>query len=128
MAYLKNWSDNFFQKCFMGTSWVAVSINNIKTRASSEMTSRKNINMFYFNGVNVAKHWHVARYLPSLIALLILHVVCCIVIFKYWLRLKCNVISILFTSRDMSPELQLYQNGCSFCCSAKIIVDFAKII
>ena len=24
------------------------------------MTSRKNINIFYLNGVNVAKHWHVA--------------------------------------------------------------------
>ena len=44
----------------MGTSWVAISINNIKTRPSSEMTSRKNIKIFYFNGVNVAKHWHVA--------------------------------------------------------------------
>ena len=43
----------------MGTSWVAVSINNIKTRASSELTSRKNIKIFDFNGVNVAKHWHV---------------------------------------------------------------------
>ena len=60
MAYLKNWTDNFFQIFFMGTSWVAVSINNIKTRASREMTSRKNIKIFYFNGVNVAKHWHVA--------------------------------------------------------------------
>ena len=37
----------------MGTSWVAVSINNIKTRASSEMTSRKNIKIFDFNGVNL---------------------------------------------------------------------------
>ena len=53
MAYLKNWTDNFFQIFFMGTSWVAVSINNIKTRASSEMTSRKNIKNFDFNGVNV---------------------------------------------------------------------------
>ena len=60
MAYLKNWTDNFFQIFFRGTSWVAVSINNIKTRASREMTSRKNIKIFYFNGVNVAKHWHVA--------------------------------------------------------------------
>ena len=60
MAYLKNWIDNFFQIFFMGTSWVAVSINNIKIRASSEMTSRKNIKIFYCNGVNVAKHWHVA--------------------------------------------------------------------
>ena len=59
IAYLKNWTDNFFQVFFMGTSWVAVSINNIKTRASSEMTSRKNIKNFDFNGVNVAKHWHV---------------------------------------------------------------------
>ena len=56
----KNWTDNFFQIFFMGTSWVAVSINTIKTRASSEMTSRKNIKIFDFNGVNVAKHWHVA--------------------------------------------------------------------
>ena len=44
----------------MGTSWVAVSINNITTRASREMMSRKNIKIVYLNGVNVAKHWHVA--------------------------------------------------------------------
>ena len=37
MAYLKNWTDNFFQIFVMGTFWVAD-----------------------FNGVNVAKHWHVA--------------------------------------------------------------------
>ena len=43
MAYLKNWTDNFFQIFFIGTYWVAVSINNITTRASREMTSRKNI-------------------------------------------------------------------------------------
>ena len=60
MAYLKNWTDNFFQMFFMGTSWVAVSIKNIKTRASTEMTSRKNIKIFDFNGVNVTKNWHVA--------------------------------------------------------------------
>ena len=60
MAYLKNWTDNFFQIFFMGSSWVAVSINNIKTRASTEMTPRKNIKIFDFNGVKVAKHWHVA--------------------------------------------------------------------
>ena len=65
MAYLKNWIDNSFQIFIHGNllgsrQLVAVSINNIKTRASSEMTSRKNINIFYFNGVNVAKHWHVA--------------------------------------------------------------------
>ena len=53
MAYLKNWIDNFFQMFFMGTSWVAVSVNNIKTPASREMTSRKNIKIFDFNGVNV---------------------------------------------------------------------------
>ena len=58
MAYLKNCTDNFFQMFFMGTSWVAVSIINLKTRASREMTSRKK--SFDFNGVNVAKHWHVA--------------------------------------------------------------------
>ena len=44
----------------MGTSWVAVSINNITTRASREMTSRKNIKIFDFNGVNIATHWLVA--------------------------------------------------------------------
>ena len=60
MAHLKNWTDNFFQMFFMGTSWVAVSINNIKTRASREMTSRKNIKIFDFNGVNGAKHWDVS--------------------------------------------------------------------
>ena len=51
--YLKNWIDNFFQIFSMGTSWVAISITNIKTRASREMTSRKNIQIFYFNGVNL---------------------------------------------------------------------------
>ena len=47
---------------FMGTSWVALSIKNIKTRASREMTSRRQIfKIFYFNGEgNVAKHWNVA--------------------------------------------------------------------
>ena len=60
MVYLKNWIDNFFQIFFMGTFWVVVSINNIKTRASREMTSRKNIKILYFNGVNIAKHWHMA--------------------------------------------------------------------
>ena len=59
MTYLKNRTDNFLQIFLMGTSWIAVSINNI-IRASREMTSRKNINIFEFNGVNVAKHWHVA--------------------------------------------------------------------
>ena len=37
----------------MGTSWVAVSINNVTTRASREMTSRKNINILDFIGVKV---------------------------------------------------------------------------
>ena len=49
MAYLKNWTDNFFQIFFVGTSWVALSINNIKTRASREMTSRTNIIDSVFN-------------------------------------------------------------------------------
>ena len=40
-VYLKNWIDNFFQIFFMGTSWVALSIKNIKTRARREITSRK---------------------------------------------------------------------------------------
>ena len=60
MGYLKNWIDNFFQIFFMGTSLVAVSINNVTTRASRKMLSRKNIKIFYLNGVNVAKHGHVA--------------------------------------------------------------------
>ena len=44
----------------MGTSWVALSIKNIKTRVSREMTSRKKY--LACGG---------ARYLPSLIALFI---------------------------------------------------------
>ena len=60
MAYLKNWTDNLFQMFFMGTSWVAISIKNIKTRANREMTSQTNIKIFDINGVNVAKHWDVA--------------------------------------------------------------------
>ena len=34
--------------------------DNITTRASREITSQKHIKIFDFNGVNVAKHWHVA--------------------------------------------------------------------
>ena len=72
-VYLKNLADNFFQIFFMGTSWVALSITNIKTRASREMTSRKNIKMFDFNGGECfqALACGRARYLPSLIALLL---------------------------------------------------------
>ena len=33
-SYLKNWSDNFFKIFFMGTSWVALSIKNIKTQCT----------------------------------------------------------------------------------------------
>ena len=58
----------------MGTSWVAVSIHNITTQASREMTSRKNINIFDFNGGERCQALACggARYLPSLIALFIL--------------------------------------------------------
>ena len=76
MAYLKNWTDNFFQIFVMGTSWVAVSINNITTRASREMTSRKNIKMFDFNGMNVAKHWHVAGEVFAISDCLVLSKLC----------------------------------------------------
>ena len=71
MLYLKNWTDNVFQMFFMGTSWVAVLINNIKTRASREMTSQKNIKIFYFNGGERCQALACggARYVPSLIAL-----------------------------------------------------------
>ena len=78
MAYLKNWTDNFFQICFMGTSWVAVSINNITTRASREVTSRKNIKIFDFNGVNVAKHWHVTGEVFAISDCLVVYVGYCI--------------------------------------------------
>ena len=54
-----NAMDNFFQIFFMGTSWVALSIKYIKTRENREMMSRKKY-IFDFNGVNIAKHWHVA--------------------------------------------------------------------
>ena len=59
----------------MGTSWVAVSINNITTRASREMTSRKNINIFDLNRVNVAKHWHVAGEVFAISDCLVLNVI-----------------------------------------------------
>ena len=60
-----------------------------------EMTSRKNIKIFDFNVVNVAKHWHVvgARYLPSLIALLPL---CFDIIQPCCLTLKLAVWNILW--------------------------------
>ena len=38
------------------------------------MTSRKNIKIFDFNGVNVAKHWHVAGEVFAISDCLVLHV------------------------------------------------------
>ena len=46
MAYLKNWTDNFFQMFFMGTSWVAVSINNIKN-SSEQRNDVTNLNLIF---------------------------------------------------------------------------------
>ena len=69
IAYLKNWTDNFFQIFFMGTSWVAVSINNITTRASTKKISTFSILMRWT--LPSTGMWR-ARYLPSLIALLFL--------------------------------------------------------
>ena len=97
MAYLKNWTDYFFQIFFMGTSWVAVSINNITTRASREMTSRNNIKIFYFNGMNVAKHWHVAGevchlWLPCSYLSLILKTS----ILKVWFLKNCHITFFLY--------------------------------
>ena len=60
----------FFSNIFMGTSCVALSIKNIKTRASREMTSRKKKG----GGRCQALECGRARYLPSLIALLNMHV------------------------------------------------------
>ena len=60
MAYLKNWNDNFFQMFFMGTSWVAVSINNIKTSEQRNDFTKKYQIFFDFNRVNIVKHWHGA--------------------------------------------------------------------
>ena len=85
MAYLKNWTDNFLQIFLMGTSWVAVSINNI-TRASREMTSRKNINIFEFNGVNVAKHWHVAGEVFAISDCLVLYVICVLYSVQFYIK------------------------------------------
>ena len=70
----------------MGTSWVAVSINNIKTRASREMASRKKyIKIFDFNGVNVAKHWHVVGEVFAISD--------CLVVDRYHKRLLWEMIS-----------------------------------
>ena len=55
-VYLKKLvTDYFFEIFVMETSCVALSIKNIKTRASREMTSRKK-----WGGGDVAKHWNVA--------------------------------------------------------------------
>ena len=58
-------TDYFFQIFFMGTSCVALSIKNIKTRASREMTSQQK-----WGERCQALECGRARYLPSLIALL----------------------------------------------------------
>ena len=57
----------------MGTSWVALSIKNIKTPASREMTSPKNIDILEFIGGTLPSTgmWR-ARYLTSLIVLYLL--------------------------------------------------------
>ena len=39
------------------------------------MTSRKNIKIFYFNGVNVAKHWHVAGEVFAISDCLVINVI-----------------------------------------------------
>ena len=57
----------FLSNIFHGTSWVALSIKNIKTRASREMTSRER-----WGERCQALACGGARYLPSLIALLML--------------------------------------------------------
>ena len=58
-------TDYFFQIFVMGTSCVALSIKNIKTRASREMTSQQK-----WGERCQALECVRARYLPSLIALL----------------------------------------------------------
>ena len=64
------WTDNFFQIFFMGTSWVSLSIKNIKTRASREMTWPKISNFSILMGWTLPNTgMRRARYLPSLIAL-----------------------------------------------------------
>ena len=50
-VYLKKLTDNFFQIFFIATSWVALSIKNIKTRASREMISRKIIKISIVMGL-----------------------------------------------------------------------------
>ena len=42
-----------FHGNLLGSSRISISINYMKTRASREMTLRKNIKIFDFNGVNV---------------------------------------------------------------------------
>ena len=59
-------TDYFFQIFFMGTSCVALSIKNTKTRASREMTSQQK-----WGERCQALECGRARYLPSLIALFI---------------------------------------------------------
>ena len=45
MAYLKHWTDNFFQIFVWGTSWIAVSINNIKTDVTQKYQNFIEVNV-----------------------------------------------------------------------------------
>ena len=60
----------YFKYFVMGTSWVALSIKNIKTRASREMTSRK-ISILMGWTLPSTGMWR-ARYWPFLIVLFII--------------------------------------------------------
>ena len=82
MAYIKNWTDNFHQIFFMGTSWVAVSINNITTRASRRHEKISKFSILMGWTLPSTGMWR-ARYLPSLIALL-----------SYWYSWNTNVYSV----------------------------------
>ena len=93
----------FLSNIFMGTSCVALSIKNIKTRASREMTSRKK---WGGGGRCQALECGRARYLPSLIALL--------TIWNVILTCVCPIhVKTLFRIRVLvyGPTLVIIQNG-----------------
>ena len=91
----------------MGTSCVALSIKNIKTRASREMTSRKK---WGGGGRCQALECGRARYLPSLIALFVL----LRAVLNLILHHLCNSCNIIFIPRGDSFTCVFYFYFISF--------------
>ena len=75
------------------------------------MTSQKKINIFYFNGVNVAKHWHVAGEVFAISDCLVTPV------FSIYFSLLCNILGSYISrlSVSMLVHMQLTMTINIFC-------------